>query len=271
WIAPSNDTLHAKQISYGTGRADFSVSWTPDNKIAFDSTASGGRNIWIMNADGGNQRQLTTEGGANQSVSPDGKTIAFASSRTGIAHVFLMDADGGNVKQLTNGSGEFVPTFSPDGKWVLYNSRQSGRITLWRVSADGGEPQQLTTSHSYNISVSPNGKWLTANYREDTPNAPDKLAIFPFEGGQPVKIFDNIPTAGQHIYWTPESRSLIYINTRNGISNLWMQPVDGGAPKQLTDFKSDIIYSFDYSRDGKKLALSRGTQTIDVVLISNFR
>ncbi len=56
-----------------------------------------------------------------------------------------------------------------------------------------------------------------------------------------------------------------------GISNIWSQPLDGGAPKQLTDFKTDRIFAFDWSRDGKQLAVSRGTVTSDVVLIKDFR
>jgi hypothetical protein len=59
--------------------------------------------------------------------------------------------------------------------------------------------------------------------------------------------------------------------TRNGVTNLWAQPIDGSPPKQLTNFASERIFNFDFSRDGKQLALSRGTETSDVVLISNFK
>jgi hypothetical protein len=47
--------------------------------------------------------------------------------------------------------------------------------------------------------------------------------------------------------------------------------LDGGKPVRLTDFKTDQIFWFDLSRDGKQLALSRGTQTSDVILIRDFR
>ena len=49
------------------------------------------------------------------------------------------------------------------------------------------------------------------------------------------------------------------------------EPLDGGKPVQLTDFKTDQIFWFDFSRDGKQLALSRGTQTSDVILIRDFK
>jgi len=52
-------------------------------------------------------------------------------------------------------------------------------------------------------------------------------------------------------------------------SNIWRQPLDGSAPRQLTHFTSDRIFSFAWSRDGKRLAVSRGTVSGDVVLIRN--
>jgi len=71
--------------------------------------------------------------------------------------------------------------------------------------------------------------------------------------------------------WTPDGRALTYIDTKGGVSNIWSLPLDGGLPVQLTDFKADQIFWFDFSRDGKQLALSRGTQTSDVILIRDFR
>ncbi len=53
-----------------------------------------------------------------------------------------------------------------------------------------------------------------------------------------------------------------------GVSNLWRQPLDGGKAAQITDFKSDTISFFAYSRDGKQMALSRGNQSRDALMIS---
>lgn len=272
WVAPQADSSRARQITNGAGRTDLNVRWTPTGKIVFDSDAGGRAAVWTMDADGGNQKQLTTEDAEGLSVSPDGSLIAFQSFRTGASHVYLMDAGGGNVRQLTNGSGEYGASFSPDGKWVLYASRAPGKLTVWRIPVEGGEPRQVIDKRSYGARVSPDGKWLATTYNDEQPNALDKVAIIPFDGGAPVKLFD-IPNSGGQIdlHWTPDSRALIYIVTRGGVSNLWQQPVEGGAPRQLTDFKSGNIFSFDYSRDSRQLALSRGTVNDDVVLIKNFR
>jgi hypothetical protein len=70
--------------------------------------------------------------------------------------------------------------------------------------------------------------------------------------------------------WTPDGHAISYINTLNGVGNIWEQPVAGGPPKPVTHFTSDRIFSFDWSRDGR-LALSRGTTPRDAVLIKNFQ
>jgi hypothetical protein len=66
-----------------------------------------------------------------------------------------------------------------------------------------------------------------------------------------------------------DSRALAYLDQRS--MNVWAQPIDGGRPRQLTDFKADLTFFFDFSRDGKQLALARGTQTSDVVMITDFK
>src|SRR5439155_21408747 len=84
-------------------------------------------------------------------------------------------------------------------------------------------------------------------YRDE--NAPWRIAVAPLEGGEPLKTFDLPPTFGVPLRWTPDGRALAYIDTRGGVSNIFAQPLDGGAPKPLTDFKADRIFWFDFSRE----------------------
>jgi Tol biopolymer transport system component len=97
---------------------------------------------------------------------------------------------------------------------------------------------------------------------------PAKLAVIPIEGGAPLKVFDAQPSP--HIRWTPDGRAVSYVARQNGISDIWSQPLDGGAPKKLTNFKSNQIFSFDWSRDNK-LVISHGSSTSDVILIKNVK
>lgn len=184
-----------------------------------------------------------------------------------------MDTDGGNLKQLTDGPGDVLPQSSPDGRWVVFHSLGSGAFSVWKVSIDGGEPVRVTDRFTLGPTVSPDGSLIACFYREDQPNAPFKIGIMPFAGGDFVKVLD-IPRSingPAGLRWTPDGRALSFIDTINGVSNIWSLPLDGGKPVQVTDFKTDQIFWFDFSRDGRQLALSRGTQTSDVVLIRDFR
>ena len=279
WSAPDGDTSRARQLTNGSAKYDgqSGVQWTPDGKIVFTSGAAGTRSVWIMNGDGSNPRQLAQDRIFMPAVSPDGRYIVFSLEQAGTFNVWRMDIDGGNRKQLTD-SG-FSNSLSPDGRWVIYTAGVSGVSNLWKVSIDGGEPVRITDYRSGMPAVSTDGKSIACLYREQE-NSPFKIAIIPFEGGQPTKLLDLPPgyntaeiTTGvpQALHWTPDGRSFAYIVTRDGVSNIWSIPIDGGAPKQLTNFTTDQIAWFDLSRDGKPTLFSRGATTKDVVLISGFR
>jgi len=273
WLVPHGEAERAIQVTYGASRRDgeAGLALTPDGKIVFTSKASGTEDIWIMDADGSHQRQLTASAGLNNNpaVSPDGRFIVFTSTRTGASHLWRMDIDGSNPRQLTSGSGESSAQVSPDGKWVVY-TLSAGKTTLWRVSIEGGAPLPVSDRFMFSPVISPDGKSIAAIYRDEQTNSPEKIAIMPFTGGEFWKIFDVSKSNWGTIRWMPDGRALSYVVTSGGVSNIWIQPLAGSAPRQLTNLKSEQIFWFDWSRDGAQIACARGTETNDVVLISNF-
>ncbi len=147
-----------------------------------------------------------------------------------------------------------------------YTSEQGGERTLWRVHIEGGESVQLTNNPAEWPDISPDGKLIACWYREIN-SGKWKLAILPFDGGTPIKLFDDLSGPSRSIRWMPGGSAITYVVTRNEISNLWSQPLNEPAPKQLTDFKSELIYNFDWSRDAK-LICSRGYTARNIMLIS---
>ncbi len=277
WVTPQGDASRARQISSGRHDGRTGLSWMPGGKIVYTSLESGFSDIWSIEQDGKNQKQLTANASTNMYpwATPDGRYIVFTSTRArSTRSIWRMDPDGGNLKQLTEGPGDVFPQSSPDGRWVVFQSARSGSVRVWRVSMDGGAPERLTDKWTANPTVSPDGSLIACFYREDQPNSPAKVAVIPFPTGDPVKVLD-LPrpsfSGAAGLRWTPDGRALTYTDTINGVSNIWSLPLDGGPPKQLTDLKTDQIFWFDFSRDGRQLALSRGTQTSDVILIKDFR
>jgi Tol biopolymer transport system component len=150
-------------------------------------------------------------------------------------------------------------------------SLRSGTWTIWKVGIDGGAPVQLTNRSSEFPSISPDGKSISYFYTDEQANNQPKLAIIAFDGGAPVKTID-LPRSVQPIAfaWMPDGLSIAYLDNSSGILNVWSQPIDGGAPKQLTNYKSEFVTSFAISRDGK-IATYRWSATRDIVLIKDFK
>ena len=71
------------------------------------------------------------------------------------------------------------------------------------------------------------------------------------------------------IRWSPDGSSIAFANTPNGGSDIWLQPIGGGRPHKLTDFKAANILAFDWSPDGHSLAVIRSVETSDVGLLMN--
>ena len=276
---PAIDHSRARQITSGGSKLDGydGLAWTPDGRLTYSSTASGSVDVWIMQPDGSAQKQLTSavpgsiyHTHANQTLSPDGRYLVFTSDRvTGVLHIWRMDFGGGNLKQMTNGSGETYAQITPDGRFVIY--AELNTRTLSKVPIDGGEARSLTDINEGRPAISPDGKLIAFRYQPE-PGKAYQIAVMSAEGGPVLKSLEAAATAEtRQLSWTPDGRALVYLDTRGGVSNLWSQPVDGGQAVQLTDFKADRIYGFDFSPDGKWLGISRGNASTDVVLFNNVK
>ncbi|HKG22011.1 MAG TPA: winged helix-turn-helix domain-containing protein, partial [Blastocatellia bacterium] len=149
WTMPKGDSSRGQKITSGRYEGLF-LSWTPEGRVAYVSAVSGNPDIWIMDADGSNKKQLTTDPGEDfdPQVSYDGRQIVFISNRTGSFHLWRMNSDGTDPKQMTFGESEWAPYCSPLGPWLVYVSVSSGKQTLWKMSIEGGEPVQLSTKYS---------------------------------------------------------------------------------------------------------------------------
>ena len=179
--------------------------------------------------------------------------------------ILRSDLDGSTPRPLSEGGRAWHPQCSPDGKWVLYGALQAQG--LWRVPTTGGKRVQISDKYCLNPGISPDGRWVACL-------SEGKFAVLSFETGAPTKFFD-IPSSYDDdccpLRWTPDGRGITYADRRGGVGNLYVQPVSGGKPYPLTHFVSEGIVWFAWSKDGKQIAIARGTDSSDAVLITNFR
>jgi len=132
-----------------TFRDDIDPTWSPDGSmIAFASSRSGKRQLFVMDANGSNVNQLTdlNDMGGRSAWSPDGTSLAFYRGPAGDHNIYIINADGTGLVQLTNGGDNLGPSWSPDGNWIAFTSFRDGNNEIYIMYPDGTGLTRLTNS-----------------------------------------------------------------------------------------------------------------------------
>ncbi len=267
WVVPVGGSGDPRQLTTGRSRGDglTGLSWTPDGRLVFGSVASGRPEIWTMDQDGKNLRQLTNDvaPAVSPSVSPDGRYVVFQRFRADGVHVWRMSVDGSEAKPLTTGGAEFQPLVGADSRTVFFNSPASGQPITYTISIDGGDAVKLSEDYFRPISVSPDGSQLLG-LGWDAEQRQSSLAVLSTEGGR-VQLLKHVPLAGG--VWAPGGQAITHGSvTTNGIA-LVNTPLVPGPSKEVTKITANI-FAMAWAPDGKQLALAQGTGSSDVVLIT---
>lgn len=200
-----------------------------------------------------------------------GRFVVVNSYRNGTAEMTRVDADGSDPMKLISGALG-APACARDGDYAFYYEMGPPPRIL-RIPIQGGEPAEvakvLGDTAIGRISVSPDGKALAYHFEEHATHK-IKLAIVPSTGGPALRTMDApggiFATSTQ---WSADGTDIQYILTKDGVSNVWEQPLDGSQPRQLTQFSSSQIYGLSWSADRKHLLLTRGEDASDAVLLKN--
>ena len=273
WVMPASATAaEAVQISSGRSEAG-SLGWMHDGQILSATSGLQGFEFDLRKSDGSAKNTILADTllSVQPSACGDGRHVVFTSARSpGRITIWRMDMNGGNLKEISAGPVNQGPICSPDGQWVVYGSRDDTGDSLWKISIDGGTPAALSSQNAAGSAISPDGKMVAfVSVTGAMPNYRVQWIVVPSTGGAPLYSLNAELRAGQRLRFTPDGKSLAYIINERGVSNLWAMPLTGEAPKQITDFKSDLIFDFGWSEDGEQLALSRGQVSSDVILLTD--
>ena len=268
WAVPEGKAALATQITSG-GLADVFVSPGPGGQLLVRTR---GTELNLINADGSGRTVLMPQArNFTTMVACGDRYIVFDSYSGTTSELWRTDADGSNPTRLVAedvGEGDC----SPDGKWVVYDTNTSAGTRIYRLPVEGGSPTEIASAPGGggNPRISPDGKFISYDIQEGSPVPQGKFVVSPAEGGGRVHEFIS-PSGASPPHWSPDGKGLQYLLTRKSATNVWEQPLAGGEPRQVTDFTSGRIFGFSWSRDGKVLLVAKGSDTRDVVLMSNFR
>ncbi len=228
---------------------DFQPRFSPDGtEIAFVSDRGGANNLWIMGADGENQRAVTTEKlhlVHNPAWSPDGDYLVakkdFTSQRSIAAgEIWLFHTGGGSGWQLTERPHKAKdqktmaePAFSPDGRYVYYSQDTTpGRVwqygkdstrqifVIQRLDRETGEIRTFAGGPGGAVRPTPSPDGKTLAFIKRTPALHSALYLKDLESGREWPVVDHYERDLQETFgsqgnanafaWTPDSRSIVF-------------------------------------------------------------
>ena len=245
------------------------VFWNHNGALTFVARDATNSHLWTEDINGTSLRQLTFEKADqfNPAVSENQRSIFFVSGGPAGTSIFRVDADGSNAKQLTTGPSDTMPSIAPDGTWLAYRTAQGIR----KLSLDDGSVTSLwDAQQSFNPAISPNGRLLSFFTSDQADSKKWSLVVLDVRTASAVARFELPETTDPFgtLRWTRTGDGLTYISSAGGAANVWLQPMNGGQPRQVTDFGSESeLYSFAWSPDGKKIACVRHAKVFVPMLV----
>ncbi len=284
WVGDSpealTDKINWKLTSISTERATgYGLSWTAAGKLLQKDAAW---HIYATAADGSQRVRLLEKDKvvfAADACGPGNMVVVARVLENNAPNLWLLNVATGELKQLTFANDVEKGSCTPDGKWVVYTEARatdsSGQI--FKISVDGGAPVELAHGTDFSPVASPDGKFIAyGTTNGQGASAKSKIVVQRLEDGAISKEIELPTTYNWHeLGWTPDGSALAYVhNTTGGTENVYMQPLAGGPPVQLTHFDSEpaLVAAYAWSPDGKKFAITRArSNDSDVVMFSGFK
>lgn len=231
----------------------------PSGQIVYVCQYSGlrGRNqLCLVNADGSDQRTLTSGGSHDDffpELAPDGASVVFSSNRSGRYQIYELEISSGELTQLTdfNDREPFAPAISPDGKQIVFYAQDDSSCwegcQLWLMDRDGGNPRALTNmpGGAWDPAWSPDGSQiLFASAVDEQP----QLHIIDVEGGEAVQVTNVVGIRGRND-WSPNGLDVATYVGSTWDWDIYLFDLNGENIRQLTDGLSNLAPSF--SPDGR--------------------
>ena len=284
FIADSVNLNEQKQLTFGDNNfGQNGLFWIDDQQILYsvqtEQTLSDG--LALLNSVDNTKTAIVSDKKDSFRVPvSDGKKVWFTRNKGNFSQVFQMDLDGKNIRQLTDGAdGQRVsPRITNDSKYLFYVLRGKDGAKILRYDLQTNTEEVFFNNPNFQpgpfMELSPDNKYLTFLRMQNRPaEANEKfnavMTVVSLENKDDIKFFpvSMIPPIRR---FSPDSKSLEYILAETESTQIVRQSFDGSEPKPLFTIPEGQIFNFAWSKNGKKLAIARGQQYRDVVLLTEF-
>jgi TolB protein len=247
--AAGNTTQHATRYDW----------FVEQNPIVYARGPAGGNtDIWTMDSDGANQKQLTHDSAHARTPewSPDHTQIAFDSDVAGNYDIYVMSANGSKRQAVANDAvDERNPTWSPDGQEIAFERGPSGARDIYVISANGGRPRRLTSNQADDLDPawSPDGQQIAfASTRGDNYD----IYVINANGGQATDL-TNTPDATEFgPAWSPSGDMIAFhrkVDRPVPVPNdIYVMNPDGSNQQKITQTGWDDVYP-SWAPDGREI------------------
>ncbi len=242
-------------------------------KIAFSSNRDGNYEIYVMNADGSGQTNLTNNSAYDNrpAWSPDGTKIAFTRNSNGFDEIYVMKADGSEQINLTNNptANDYRPTWSPDGTKIAFVSDRDSATgdEIYVMNANGSGQTRLTNNPAVDDwpAWSPNGSKIAFTSDRD---GNDEVYIMNTDGSGQTNLTNSPSSDDYRPAWSPDSTKLIFTSTRDGNGEIYIMNTNGSGQTNLTDC-SGWDYLPAWSPDGTRIVFTSFRDGNEEIYIMN--
>ncbi len=226
----------AHQFADAITQAVTGIPGFASSKLAFISSATGSKELYLADMDGFNARAITHDGtiSASPTINRDGTKIAYTSYKSGYADIYLIDLASGNRTRIAYFPGiNSGPSFSPDGSSLAMTLSKDGNPEIYTMSTDGGTPTRITRTRGSETtpSWSPTGDRLV--YSSDEPGQP-QLFISSASG---VSDMDHLVTGNSYCTkpdWSPDGKLIAFTTRIGGQFQIGVYNVSSRTGKLIT-------------------------------------
>lgn len=241
-----------------------------NGKIAFQTYRDGNSEIYVMNADGSGQTNLSNNSADDgvPDTSPDSSKIAFQAHRDGRPEIYVMNADGSGQTRLTdNPEGNNEPAWSPDGTKIAFTSSRDGNQEIYVMNADGSGQTRLTNNSAIDNTAawSPDGTKIAFFTSRD---GNDEIYIMNSDGSGQANLTNQSGTDNSPA-WSPDGSKIAFHTNRDGNFEVYVMNADGSGQTNLSNNGAELDILPDWSPDGTKLVFHSNRDGNDEVYVMN--